>query len=92
MACELPAIGSRTGGIPEIIQDGLTGSLTPPGDAQALAQAIIQMMEDEAGRRRMGAAGREFVLEHFAWEKCVAQMDELYRQVLSHAAGEAGGL
>jgi glycosyltransferase involved in cell wall biosynthesis len=60
-ACGVPVLGSRNGGIPETLEDGVTGLLLPPGDAPAWEAAILRLAEDDPARRRMGRLGREFV-------------------------------
>ena len=57
----MPVLGSRTGGIPETMEDGVTGLLLPPGDAAAWERAILRLTHDDPLRRRMGRLGREFV-------------------------------
>ncbi len=61
-AAGLPAIGTRVGAIPEIVVDGETGILVPPGDVGALAKALTAMVDDAGVRERMGAAARERIL------------------------------
>jgi len=63
--CGLPAVASRVGGIPEVVEDGVTGQLVPPGDAGALAEAVARILGDPARARAMGQAGRERVLARF---------------------------
>jgi len=58
MAAGKPVVSTRVGGIPEVVSDGETGLLVPPGDRAALAGAIIRLGEDQDLRRQMGAAGR----------------------------------
>lgn len=60
-----PVVSTRVGGIPEVVQDGVTGLLVAPGDAEALAAALRRLCEDPALRERMGAAGRARYLERF---------------------------
>src|SRR5205823_5211527 len=60
-ACGLAVIGSRSGGIPEAIREGETGLLVDPEDPAALAAAAVRVLEDDALRRRLGAAGRAAV-------------------------------
>ena len=60
-ACGVPVLGSRNGGIPETMEDGVTGLLLPPGDAPAWEDAILRLTDDDPARRRMGRLGREFV-------------------------------
>ncbi len=58
MACGVPVIGSDTGGIPEMIEDGATGWLVPPNDPAALAQAMNTALSDETRRQQMGVAAQ----------------------------------
>ena len=58
MAAELPVVASGVGGLAELVDDGATGILVPPGDEPALAQALERMVEDSELRQRFGAAGR----------------------------------
>jgi glycosyltransferase involved in cell wall biosynthesis len=60
-ACGVPALGSRIGGIPETVEDGVTGLLLPPGDAAAWAGAVLRLAADDPVRHRMGRVGRAFV-------------------------------
>jgi glycosyltransferase involved in cell wall biosynthesis len=59
MAAGLPVVSSRVGGVPELVVDGETGLLVPPGDPEALAVALGRLVADPGLRRRLGAAGRE---------------------------------
>ncbi|MBI2984451.1 MAG: glycosyltransferase [Candidatus Kerfeldbacteria bacterium] len=79
-ACGLPVVASRVGGLPEVVKDGVTGFLIPPGDAEALAKNILRLVGDEALRRNMGRAGREFVFERYRWDDSVEFMITLYQQ------------
>jgi glycosyltransferase involved in cell wall biosynthesis len=83
MACGLPVVATTGGALPEVVEDGVTGVLVPPGDAPALAQAIRTLMGDAGLRRRMGQAGRERVLENFSWRKAALETEAVYREVLS---------
>lgn len=65
MSCARPVAASRIGGIPEVVEDGVTGQLVPPGDAAALAEAVARILGDPARARAMGQAGRERVLARF---------------------------
>lgn len=80
-ACGLPVVASRVGGLPDVIDDGVSGLLVPPGDASALAAAIVALLRDPARCRAMGAAGRDRVQRRFEWQRNVDQMLALYRQV-----------
>jgi starch synthase len=74
MSFGLPCIGTRVEAIPEVIEDGATGLLVPPCDAQALARAMLALLDDPARGRRMGEAGRARVAERFGWERAVERM------------------
>ena len=65
MAMARPVVASRLSGIPELVDDGRSGLLVPPGDVDALAAAIAEVLVDPGRRRRMGAAGRARVVEEF---------------------------
>jgi len=82
-ACGLPVIASRVGGLPEVVLDGQTGLLVPPGDVDALAAAMSRLLSDPGLRVRMGQAGRQFVLEHYRWADNARLMEQLYTEVLS---------
>ena len=71
MACERAVIGTRAGGIPEAIDDGVTGLLVPPRDDAAMAAAIIGLLRDQPRRHQMGAAGRARVVTEFSVETLV---------------------
>jgi L-malate glycosyltransferase len=68
MSAGLPVVSTTVGGIPELVDDGRSGVLVPPGDARALAQALIAVLRDPARGRAMGAAGAERVRAHFTQE------------------------
>jgi glycosyltransferase involved in cell wall biosynthesis len=82
MACECAIVGSRVGGIPDALVDGENGRLAPPGDAEALAQALDELLADADLRRRLGRAARASVLCDFTVEQEVGKNLALYRQVL----------
>jgi len=80
-----PVIASAVGGLPEIIDDGRTGLVVPPADAEALADAIVELASDLGRARAMGAAGRERALAEFTPERCVERTEELYVRALEPA-------
>ena len=82
MASGIPVIGSNTGGIPDIIEDKVNGLLVPPGDPDALAEAIIRIFEDRDLADRFREAGLETVKGRFSWDKISDQFIEVYREVL----------
>jgi glycosyltransferase involved in cell wall biosynthesis len=71
MAASKACIGTRVGGIPEVIDDGTTGLLVPHHDPRALASAIVRLLRDPAERLRMGEAGRARVTSEFSVERMV---------------------
>jgi len=81
MACEVPVLATRVGGIPEAVLDGRTGRLVPPGDCGALAQALGELLADAPGRERLGAEGRRHVAERFDVEVMVDQVAGVYDQL-----------
>ncbi len=78
MLCGKPVVASRVGGIPEIVQDGVTGCLVTPGRPGEMAECILRLLRDEQLRRRMGAAGRQIVEQRFSLEPNVAELLRLY--------------
>ena len=84
MACGRPVVATAHGGIEEIVRPGETGLLVPPGDAQALARAVGQLLGDPAARRRLGRAGQEAVARYRP-EALVAGTLEVYREALAAA-------
>jgi radical SAM protein with 4Fe4S-binding SPASM domain len=68
-ASALPVVSTRTGGVPEAVEDGVTGLLVPPGDPEALAAALAKTLDDPALAARLGEAGRRRALERFSWAR-----------------------
>jgi glycosyltransferase involved in cell wall biosynthesis len=82
-----PVIASAVGGLPEIVDDGRTGLLVPPGDPAALGTAIAELAGDAARAAELGAAGRARALTEFSQERCTERIAALYGAALA-AAGE----
>jgi glycosyltransferase involved in cell wall biosynthesis len=80
MACGTPVVSTRCGGPEEIVRDGITGFLTPVGDAVALAEAAERILSDRALRASMGRAAREDVCNRFAMEVIGAQVLRRYHE------------
>ena len=83
MACGLPSIVSRTGGAGEAIEDGVSGLLAGPGDAQSIAVALRSLMRDDAMRIAMGMAARKRAVAKFSIEGMAEATLALYRRVLA---------
>jgi len=82
MACARPVVGSRFGGIPEVIADGETGLLAEPENANDFAAKIGRLLDDEKLRERFGARGRARVLKLFTWDAVTARVLAAYQAVL----------
>jgi len=82
MACGLPVVATNAGGNVEIIQDGANGFLVPPGNPEALASTIIELLQDIEKARNMGLKGRQLVEKNFSIEKNVKKIEKLYLQIL----------
>jgi glycosyltransferase involved in cell wall biosynthesis len=87
MLMQLPVVGSRTGGIAEIIVDGETGLLVPPGDSAALAQACRCLLSRPDLARQMGLRGRQRVLAEFHPAQFIARHEALYACALAEQSG-----
>jgi L-malate glycosyltransferase len=83
MAAGVAVVATNVGGNPEVVQDGRTGLLVPPGDAAALAQAMIRILESQDLARRFGDAGYERVKNEFSLAATVRRTQELYMELLS---------
>jgi alpha-maltose-1-phosphate synthase len=78
MACETPVVASAVGGILEVVEDGVTGLLVPPGRPEALADALRRVLEDRDLARALGQAGRRRVEERFSWASVAERTEQVY--------------
>ncbi len=83
MASEVPVIATRAGGLPEVVDEGLTGYLLPVGDVESMAERGIEILSDDELRKKMGRRGRELAVERFDEQKIVPLYGELYSRVLT---------
>ena len=83
MACSTAVAASRVGGIPEVVEDGVTGLLVPPDDPAALADALNALLRDPARAAAMGRAGRRRAVDEFSWDAVAVQTAALYAEVAS---------
>jgi glycosyltransferase involved in cell wall biosynthesis len=81
MAGSIPVIASRAGGMPEIVEDGITGLLVEPNDSALLAKAILRLIGDREMRTRMGQAGRQRAVERYSWGRVAATLMENYQRI-----------
>jgi L-malate glycosyltransferase len=74
-----PSVATRVGGVPEVIEDNVTGIMAPTGDANSLARATEKLMHDPALRSAMGKAAQHRALAHFSSERIIPSYEKVYR-------------
>ncbi len=89
LAAGVPVVASRTGGLVECISHGETGLLVEPDDATALADALLQLLEDGDQRRQMGARARQRAVEEFSWGLTVRRLTSLYARLGPRSPGRS---
>ena len=90
LACETPVVATAVGGIPEQIIDQQTGRLTPPGDAEAMANAVASLLEDDGRRRALGARAGEEARRHFGRARMIEDYLGWFEEILSRVPSEVG--
>jgi L-malate glycosyltransferase len=85
MACGVPAVCSRVGGLPEVIEDGVEGFLVSPGDIETMSARALEILTDPAKRESMGRAARRRALAQFCSNNIIPLYESLYRRVLEGA-------
>jgi glycosyltransferase involved in cell wall biosynthesis len=88
-ACGVPVVATRVAAVAEVVGDGVTGLLVPPERPGAIADAILCLLDDDALRVRMGAAGRESVLERFDSHRAADLYVRVYEAALAQAASRS---
>lgn len=97
MASGLPVVATYAGGIPELVEDGVTGRLVERGDAHALSRALQELLDDPARASRMGRAARARAEMRFGWDGVVQRLDAIYHELTPavrrrcHSSGRLGG-
>jgi mannosyltransferase len=86
MACEVPVVATRAGAFEELLDDGVTGTLVPPGEVAPMREAIVRWLDDPTGAARAGAAGRTRVAEQFSLEREAAGINAVYEALWAAAA------
>ena len=81
MACGVPPIATNTGGVPEVIENGVTGFLLPVGDVSGMTQRAMELLLDEAARQRMGMNARSAAFGRFNLNRALDAYEEVYRRV-----------
>jgi len=87
MACEVPVIATRVGGLPEVIEEGGCGYLFDVGDTRGMAEGAIRVLSDAHEIERLGKRGREIAVSRFATERIIPQYEALYRLVIEKSKG-----
>lgn len=82
MACKLPVVASNISGIPELVEEGVTGYMLSPGDKKGFYRRIVELHEDPEKRKFFGEKGRERVMEKFTWSGIAKNMVEKYEELL----------
>jgi len=82
MAAGKPVVATKGGGVPEIVEDGITGTLVPMGDAQAMADTICAMLADRDRAQAMGLRGRQRVEDHFTVALTARKIEKIYQHLL----------
>ncbi len=80
LACGVPVVATTGGGLPEVVGDA--GVLVDPGDANALADAVRDLLADDQRRRRLGERGRERIVEEFDWKRAARETVHTYRNAI----------
>jgi len=82
MASGVPVVASRVGGLPEVVEHGVSGYLAPVGDVEAMADFSLRILSDCTVRRGFGEAARERAVRLFDWHRVVPRYEEIYRGVI----------
>jgi N-acetyl-alpha-D-glucosaminyl L-malate synthase BshA len=85
MACEVVPIATRSGGVPEVIEHGVTGFMADVGDVETMARYAIDLLSDESALRAMGKRARAMCREKFCTTKIIPLYEDFYRKVLAQA-------
>ncbi len=83
MACGVPCVASRTGGLPELVKDGICGYTAPVGDVDKMAELVLRIFDNEADYRQLSRSTRQYALDNFHVDKVVPQYVELYEKILN---------
>ncbi len=87
MAAGVPVVATRNMGASELIDEGVDGLLVPPGDPVALAQAILDLLKDQARAQRLGACGRQHIEREFTREQMMTRIAQIYQEVVKGRRG-----
>jgi N-acetyl-alpha-D-glucosaminyl L-malate synthase BshA len=90
LACEVPVIASRVGGIPEVVDDGVTGCLSEVGDIEKMSADAAHLLSHEDERREMGRRARESAVSRYSTDLVIPQYIEFYERVIAASKEQAG--
>jgi len=83
MSSGLPVVATKVGGVPEVVQNGLTGYLTPPDDENSMVEALLRLAHQPSLRAEMGASGRAYVGQNHSFRQLPFWLKKLYEEVLA---------
>jgi glycosyltransferase involved in cell wall biosynthesis len=86
MASGTPVVASRIGGLPEVVEDGVTGFLVEPGDVEGLRERLAQVLSDDVLAARLGRNAREAALGRFTWDACAERCLAAYSELAATGA------
>ena len=89
MACRVPCIATRVGGVPELVQDGVNGLLYPVGDVEAMARGAIDLLTDSPRLEAMATAARKTAQDNFCTSRIIPLYERYYRQIMEHGTTAA---
>lgn len=81
-SCALPVLVTQVGGLAEVVDNGITGICVALNDVEAVSEALVTLLQDEALRKRLGENGRKHVLAKYSWQTSVDAMQDVYYSVL----------
>ena len=79
----MPVVGTNVDGIPELIQDNVTGLLVPPENPQKLAEAVNSLLDDKMKAKKLSDAGHEFVKNNLTWDIVLPKFIKFYEKLLN---------
>jgi N-acetyl-alpha-D-glucosaminyl L-malate synthase BshA len=89
LACEVPVVASRVGGLPEVVDDGVTGYLAEVGDVEQMSDYAARLLADDAARREMGRRARQTAVSRYSTDLVIPRYIEFYERVIAETKGRA---
>ncbi|OQY53428.1 MAG: glycosyltransferase family 4 protein [Candidatus Parabeggiatoa sp. nov. 2] len=86
-ACGLPVVVSRVGGLPEVVEEGVTGLLAQKDNVEQFAAALLKLVQNQTLRDSMGEAGRQHVIEEYDWQESVQILEAVYSKKYNELRG-----